>query len=68
MDGGTLTLRDSSALADGSSLTVGTDPNWYFAVAVASREATSVAVVPEPGTFWLVLAAALGRGCLLLLP
>jgi autotransporter-associated beta strand protein len=63
VDGGTLVLASSAALPDGSSLIVGPGASSLFAPIVAasslSAAPSNVAVVPEPGTLGLLLAAAI---------
>jgi autotransporter-associated beta strand protein len=59
---GTLILASPTALAEGTSLTVGQGASSLFAPASAgpALAAEGVASVPEPGTLALLLAAALG--------
>jgi autotransporter-associated beta strand protein len=62
VEAGTLILASATALADGSSLTVGQGASSLFAPAYAgpvTSAAGQVAAVPEPGTLVLLLAAAL---------
>ena len=57
VSGGTLEVLSSSALADGSSLTVGADASEIFAAAgQRTLLADNVQVVPEPSTFRLFAA------------
>ncbi len=57
INGGTLILTNSEAIADGTSLTVG-DPSLFAALAVPSLALSSgIAPVPEPGTLALFSAA-----------
>ena len=61
---GTLYVRDTGAITDGSSLVVGAGGTFIFdptvggaALANVSSPASQVGVVPEPGTLVLLLAA-----------
>ena len=68
VDSGTVIMNDSSAISDGSSLTVGAggvfifDPTFSAATNAGAASQATVAAVPEPGT--LVLAATFAM-CLL---
>jgi alpha-galactosidase len=55
VNAGTLILDTSTALADGSSLTVGQGASSLFAP--AAGPAGVISAVPEPGTLWLLVAA-----------
>jgi autotransporter-associated beta strand protein len=62
VNAGTLIAASATALADGSSLTVGQGASSLFApaVAVAGPSAAApagVVAVPEPGTLWLLFVA-----------
>ena len=56
---GRLTLTNIQALADASSLTVGSDAAAFAAALPAAEASGTIAAVPEPGTLAL-LAVALG--------
>jgi autotransporter-associated beta strand protein len=62
VEAGTLIVGSATALADGSSLTVGQGASSLFAPAIAgpavvAAEVSGVAAVPEPGTLALLIAA-----------
>ena len=66
VDAGTLYVTETSAIADGTRLTVGAggtfifDPTATFGSAVASSAVSQVNPVPEPGTLALLSAGAIG--------
>ena len=65
VDAGTLILTSNSAIADGTSLTVGSGGVFIFDPATAaastySSAATQVSSVPEPGSLALLAAAVAG--------
>jgi len=63
VEGGTLYMRTSTAIADGSALTIGAGGTFVFDPLVSgspfahSSPAAAVAPVPEPGTIVLLLVA-----------
>ena len=64
VDGGTLVVKSSTALPDGTSLIVGAGGASIgfspAAAAVGGGAAAGIAAVPEPGTLLLLLAALCG--------
>ncbi|MGO9108840.1 MAG: beta strand repeat-containing protein [Thermoguttaceae bacterium] len=60
---GTLVLTSSSAVVEGSELTVGANASSIFSGAAAAQAASRVSAVPEPGTLALLIAGlAVGFG------
>ena len=61
VEAGTLEVLSSSALPDGTSLTIGAGATLIFDPSLAAAPAaSSVAPVPEPGTLMLLAAGAVG--------
>jgi autotransporter-associated beta strand protein len=58
VEGGTLEVLGSAAIADGTSLTVGTGGAFAAAPSPAASAGEAVAAVPEPATLLLLAAAA----------
>jgi fibronectin-binding autotransporter adhesin len=63
VNNGTLILGSKSAIADGTSLTVGNDAARFFQLSAATAPvsaSSSAATVPEPGTFVLLAVSTIG--------